>query len=281
MVTSSVRDALAERLRTSPKITTFARLDPDVRIAIDPDAVPLDLGAYSGIIEFSPGDQVAVARSGTPLLQLQEELKSHGHCLPLPDAVFPIPNTAALHDHIAFNFPQLGEALFGTWRDWILGATVLRADGTFAKSGSMAVKSVAGYDAHKLFIGARGTLAIIVEVILRTLPLSAYSPPISAVSPGMTDAPLWIQRTLRNDFEGAVEGASGRLIGRDDESCTLWARIEPDEMLPRFRGDWILRTGCGTGNLSLESRSQTEFMERAKTILDPEKKLNPGEMGVF
>jgi glycolate dehydrogenase FAD-binding subunit len=60
---------------------------------------------------------------------------------------------------------------YGTPRDLIIGITVVRADGTVAKSGGKVVKNVAGYDLGRLFTGSFGTLGLIVEAVFRLHPL--------------------------------------------------------------------------------------------------------------
>jgi len=60
---------------------------------------------------------------------------------------------------------------FGTIRDYVIGLRVALADGRLVRSGGKVVKNVAGYDLMKLFIGARGTLGVIVEVTFKLLPL--------------------------------------------------------------------------------------------------------------
>ena len=53
----------------------------------------------------------------------------------------------------------------------MIGATLVLADGTVARSGGHVIKNVAGYDLTKLVHGAYGTLAVIAEVVLRLHPL--------------------------------------------------------------------------------------------------------------
>ena len=60
---------------------------------------------------------------------------------------------------------------YGTPRDLVIGITVVRADGTVAKSGGKVVKNVAGYDLGKLFAGSYGTLGLITEAVFRLHPL--------------------------------------------------------------------------------------------------------------
>ncbi|MEI7771812.1 MAG: FAD-binding oxidoreductase, partial [Chloroflexales bacterium] len=63
---------------------------------------------------------------------------------------------------------------YGAPRDWTLGMRVALGDGRLVKSGARVVKNVAGYDAHKLHIGALGTLGVIVEATFKVAPLPAY-----------------------------------------------------------------------------------------------------------
>jgi glycolate oxidase FAD binding subunit len=62
---------------------------------------------------------------------------------------------------------------YGTPRDLVIGVTVVRADGTVARSGGKVVKNVAGYDLSKLFAGSYATLGLIVEATFRLHPVAA------------------------------------------------------------------------------------------------------------
>jgi glycolate oxidase FAD binding subunit len=55
-------------------------------------------------------------------------------------------------------------------RDQLIGISVVRADGTIAKAGGQVVKNVAGYDLMRLLCGSWGSLGLITELTLRTLP---------------------------------------------------------------------------------------------------------------
>lgn len=243
----------------------------------------LDLTPLSGIVELSVPDQVAVVRAGTPLAELQAELERYGQCLPYPDthtlgahlAGFP----GSVGGMVAMNLPHALSAQCGGPRDWVLGMTVVRSDGTIAKCGSKAVKNVAGYDVQKLIVGSRGTLVVIAEVILRLHPLRALPQPAVKAVRDYDGSPLWIQRTLRSDFERAVSGFD-KLYAADPASSTLWARVMPENTAPRFPGDWVIRSGCGSENMRTEDGTLGKLMARAKEMLDPRRKLNPGAMGV-
>jgi glycolate dehydrogenase FAD-binding subunit len=69
---------------------------------------------------------------------------------------------------------------YGTPRDLVIGVTVVRADGTIARSGGKVVKNVAGYDLGKLFAGSYGTLGLITEAVFRLHPLPAGTAYVTA-----------------------------------------------------------------------------------------------------
>jgi len=163
-------------------------------------------------------------------------------------------------------------------RDWVLGLTLVRADGTIAKCGSRVVKNVAGYDVQKLVIGARGTLGLVAEVVLRTFPLRALPAPVLETN-GAPDAleRAWIQRTLRSDFDKARAAVAGRPFCADAATSTLWTDAGPDEDLPRFPEDWVL----APGRSPLPEGPTRAWMRRAKAIFDPDGRLNPGAMGAW
>jgi FAD/FMN-containing dehydrogenase len=241
----------------------------------------------TGIIEFSPEDQVVEVYAGTVLGALQDALMQNGQCLPIVGWADGFSPSAFYHStvggEIALNLPHYLEAETGSWRDWILGMTVVLADGTVAKSGSHAVKSVAGYDVHRFMVGTRGSLGVIASVILRTTPLASLPAPSVVFMDDATEIlpePTgWIQRVLPADFERASMASRGYDGFDVPNSSTLWRTLPSGKTLPRYPGDWIMRSGCGPENIQVTDGAQVQLMKQAKLTFDPEKKLNPGEWG--
>jgi glycolate oxidase FAD binding subunit len=130
----------------------------------------LALDAVRGIVEYRPHDLVAVVLAGTPLTVLQEEFARHGQWLALDPPCAP---ASTLGGVLATNASGPHRFRYGTARDLVLGMQVAYAEGILARSGARVVKSVAGYDLHKLHVGALGTLGVIVEVAVRLHPLPA------------------------------------------------------------------------------------------------------------
>lgn len=230
----------------------------------------LDYTGFTGLSYYSPEDLVVTARAGTRISDLQSALSRHDQCLPIGSVPLANPDPT-LAEAIGFAFPHTGEAKFRSWREWILGMTVMLGDGTIAKSGSKVVKSVAGYDAHKLFIGSRGAFGVILEVTLRAFPGSAPS----VGTPVNCCRRPWVQRVLKTDFERARALADARVLASDGETATLWG--EGDEPIARYDHDWVVRGGPGEMEWA---QDEIPFLLRAKTLLDPDRRLNPGALGI-
>lgn len=286
------------QLRIREAVSRLIEIEAAYNQSSGPKETPTQIYLWrlTGVVEHCASDQVVVVRAGTRVRALQRELVRANQCLPMPledDGRICLGRgslTMSIADAIGLNLPHALEAQCGNWRDWILGMTVVLTDGTVVKSGSRAVKNVAGFDAHKLFVGARSTLGIIVEVTLKTFPLASLPPhegvsfcgePIRARERAqLRRKPLWIQRTQRSDFAAAVRAAGSSLLESDVASSTLWAEIPKERELPRFEGDHVIRKGCGEKNIQITDPTLARLMQQAKGIFDPTNKLNPGELGV-
>jgi glycolate oxidase len=75
--------------------------------------------------------------------------------------------------NVAENSGGLRGLKYGVTRDYIMGITVVMADGRIARFGNGCVKDVAGYSMKDVFIGSEGTLGIITEVLLKLVPKPA------------------------------------------------------------------------------------------------------------
>lgn len=218
-------------------------------------------------IRIEPADQVAEFEAGIPLSQVQANLLEKRQCLPWRS--YFTGDDPTLAGALSLALPHWGESEYGSWRDWVLGFSMVRADGAITKGGSSAMKNVAGYDLHRFLPGTRGSLGFIVTVIMRTAPLKCL-PPEGATIPAA--GPHFIQRVRRSDWETAAAG--GPLIA-DESSCTLVWGTQPK----RFDRDWIIRSGQSQGNLDPMQADTALFWDRLQSRIDPDHKWGDGHFG--
>jgi glycolate oxidase FAD binding subunit len=118
----------------------------------------------AGVREHSWQDLTATVGAGTTWSEMQRLLAQRGQRVAL-DPLWAEQGTVG--GVIATNDSGALRLKYGSLRDLVIGMTIVLADGTIARSGGRVVKNVAGYDLHKLMIGAFGTLAVVTEVTFR------------------------------------------------------------------------------------------------------------------
>ncbi len=113
-----------------------------------------------GISEYQPADLTVTVRAGTTLGDLSDELRAAGQFLPLDPFASPGHTVGGL---LASGWSGPLRQGYRHARDFVIGLTVARADGTLISSGGRVVKNVSGYDMHKLHLGVLGSLGVIVQ----------------------------------------------------------------------------------------------------------------------
>ncbi|MBM3344742.1 MAG: glycolate oxidase subunit GlcE [Betaproteobacteria bacterium] len=151
----------------------------------------LSTSAYRGIVDYEPTELVITARAGTPLAEIEAALKEKGQMLafepphfstraPSPPAPLPLAGEgrfvqtssgATLGGTIAAGLSGPRRPYAGAVRDLVLGIRMLDGNGIELRFGGRVMKNVAGYDVSRLMAGSLGTLGVILDVSLKTLPL--------------------------------------------------------------------------------------------------------------
>src|SRR6202023_2632051 len=100
-------------------------------------------------------DMTITVRAGITLAKLRELLRTENQRLPVD---VPQADRATLGGALAVNVSGPRRYGFGTFRDYVIGISVVNDEGHEVKAGGRVVKNVAGYDLWKLFVGSRGAL---------------------------------------------------------------------------------------------------------------------------
>lgn len=122
-----------------------------------------------GVVDHEPRDLTITVEAGMVLAALNEMLAGHAQRLSIDP---PHADRATLGGICAANDSGPLRYRYGTMRDLVVGMEVIGADGVRTRSGGRVVKNVAGYDMHRLHIGAFGSLGVITEMTFRLQPLA-------------------------------------------------------------------------------------------------------------
>jgi glycolate oxidase FAD binding subunit len=133
-----------------------------------PTTDTLDLRPYRGIIDYEPSELVITARCGTPLSEIESALAEHGQFLAFEPPAFN--GDPTIGGVLAAGLSGPRRMYAGAVRDFVLGTTLLNAQGELLRFGGRVMKNVAGFDVSRLLCGSLGILGIIAEVSLKVLP---------------------------------------------------------------------------------------------------------------
>lgn len=219
----------------------------------------------AGIVEWSPDDLVVTVKAGTPVEELNEELKTRNQQIAIPTAATGMGRLTAglpgtVGGLVAANLPTRWEAYVKGPRYWTLGMTLVRSSAEIVRCGSKVVKNVAGYDVQKLLVGSWGQLGVITDVTLRTMPAKTYDEePQDHAWDG--SPPFVIARTLPTDVDEFLKANDIQAAFADYTTGTVWAQC--DRVTTPPRDGWILSTN------ERSPRNNTDLAEKIKNVFDP------------
>lgn len=188
-------------------------------------------------ISIDPRTRTAQVQPGAFNAEVKAAAAEHGLWYPPDPSSFEI---CSIGGNIATNAGGLCCVKYGVTTDYVLGLTVVLADGRAVQLGGPRLKDVAGLDLTKLFIGSEGTLGVITEITLRLIP--AQRPPTTLVATfksldDSTDAVMSISSRMRpsmlefmdNPTINAVEDVTKMGLDRDAQALLVIQSDEPAE----------------------------------------------------
>ncbi|HHH13525.1 MAG TPA: glycolate oxidase subunit GlcE [Thiolapillus brandeum] len=226
---------------------------------------PLDVREHAGILDYQPDELFVRAAAGTPLQEVEAALAEAGQLLPFEPPAFG--DSATLGGTIACGLSGPARPWRGAARDFVLGCRMVNGRGELLRFGGEVIKNVAGYDLSRLQCGAFGTLGVLLELSIKTLPAPAAERTLAFELPlpgalerlhrwNRQPLPLtgaaWHDGILRLRLAGAeaaVEQAARRLGGEAEREEGYWQALKEhrllffDNPLPLWR--LSLPRGCG------------------------------------
>ncbi|KAJ3094845.1 hypothetical protein HDU96_001451 [Phlyctochytrium bullatum] len=184
--------------------------------------VVLDLSAMDRIVAIHPDDMDVVVEPGVGWMDLRDALEPHGLFFP------PDPGAAAcVGGMCGTNCSGTLAYRYGTMKDNVLSLRVVMADGTVVTTRRRAVKSSAGYDLTRLFVGSEGTLGVVTQATLRLRVLPTRTTVALAQFSHLASAAEAVQRLVRS-------GAPFHRLEILDEVCVRAVNLGIGEARKRF-----------------------------------------------
>ena len=161
----------------------------------------IHLGALARVLDHTPEDMTVTVEAGLTFAALQALLAERGQWLPIDP---PKSDTLTIGDLLNEDRSGPRRFAFGTVREHLLGLQVVLADGRVIRNGGKVVKNVAGYDLCKLFVGARGTLGVIVEATFKLRPLPEAERWVAARCGSLDGASSLVETVLNSELTPVV-----------------------------------------------------------------------------
>jgi glycolate oxidase len=193
-------------------------------------------------LNVDTANAVASAGAGVITAALDREANSHGLMYP------PDPGSVELctiGGNVACNSGGMRCLKYGTTADYVIGLTVVLADGRVLRLGGKLRKRASGYRLMQLFVGSEGTLGIVTEVIVKLLPLPRHRVTAMIAYESIEDAGAAVSRVLA---EGLLPAALEIL----DAASLLMLGDRLPANFPRASGAALIVEQDGTDEEAVE-----------------------------
>ncbi|UWR22662.1 FAD-binding protein [Sulfitobacter sp. S190] len=205
---------------------------------------PVSTDAMADITLYEPGAMTVVAQAGTPVAQIEKALAAENQRLAFEPMdhrhVLGTEGVPTIGGVMAANVSGPRRISVGAARDFLLGVRFVDGQGQIVKNGGRVMKNVTGYDLVKLMAGAHGTLGVLTEVSLKTLPRPETE--VTLVLHGLDDAAAVaaLARALGSPYE--ISGAA-----HDPQARETLLRVEGFEASVRYRAEALQALLAGDG----------------------------------
>ncbi|MDR2944815.1 MAG: FAD-binding protein [Methanosarcinales archaeon] len=206
----------------------------------------LDMSRMNQILNIDINNIQVTVEPGLVADKLNDALKPYGFFFP------PDPGSAAtctIGGQIANNASGMRCVKYGTTKNYVLDLEVVLADGTVIRTGSNCLKTSAGYDLSRLYVGSEGTLGIITKAVLKIAPLPKFRKLIMISFPSPENAGLSVSRV----FAAGVTPSACEIL--DKTSVTVLTKLDPDVIFPRD-GDVVLFEVDGSSENAVDESAE-------------------------
>ncbi|KAF1817632.1 D-lactate dehydrogenase [Eremomyces bilateralis CBS 781.70] len=238
----------------------------------------IDFKLMDRVIGVNKKDMDVVVQPGVDYMELNQTLAEQNLFFP-PD---PGPG-AKIGGMIAQGCSGTNAYRYGPMKEWVLGLTVVLADGTIIKTRHRPRKSSAGYDLTQLIVGSEGTLGIVTEASLK-LTSKPQNVRVAVVAfpsiPNAVDSAIKVVQEdlpvaaleLLDDFTMKAVNEAGYCEKQYAETATLFLKFSgySDRMVQEIIGkvmDIAKANNCSSFEISKTEREASDLWQARKTAL--------------
>ncbi|MDH7484688.1 MAG: FAD-linked oxidase C-terminal domain-containing protein [Anaerolineae bacterium] len=254
--------------------------------------IVLSLTRMNRILEIDRENMTATVQAGVVTADLQAEVEKLGLFYP-PD---PSSNRqSTIGGNVACNAGGPRCLKYGVTENYVLGLTVVLADGCILRTGGKAIKYVTGFNIDQLFVGSEGMLGIITEVILRLLARPPYARTALVHFPTLDDAGRSVQAVLtRGLVPAAMELLDETAIACIEEATHLGLPLDVEALLVvesdgadeqsvqreiEAIADICLRTGASRVDVARSEEERADLWRARRSVSPSLARKAPNKLG--
>jgi glycolate oxidase len=181
-------------------------------IPVQAGGIVVSFTRMNRVLEIDTKNSAVLVQAGKVTAELQAEVEKIGLFYP------PDPSSirhSTIGGNIACNAGGPRCLKYGVTGNYILGLTVVLADGRILKTGGKPIKDVTGYNLNALFTSSEGTLGLITEALLRLIARPRHAKTALAEFDSLANA----SRAVNAILEAGIVPASLELMDQTAIVC--------------------------------------------------------------
>ncbi len=254
--------------------------------------IVLSLTRMNRILEIDEENMTATVQAGVVTADLQAEVEKRGLLYPPDPASI---KQSTIGGNVACNAGGPRCLKYGVTGNYVLGLTVVLADGRTVRTGGKAIKYVTGFNMNQFFVGSEGALGIITEVILRLICKPPYARTALVHFPTMEDAGRSVHAVLtRGLVPAAMELLDETAIECIEEAMHLGLPLDVEALLVIESdgadeesvqreidaiADICLETGASRVDVARNGEEQDELWRARRSISPSLARKAPNKLG--
>lgn len=254
--------------------------------------IVLSLTRMNRILEIDEENMTVTVQAGVVTADLQAEVEKRGLLYPPDPASI---KQSTIGGNVACNAGGPRCLKYGVTGNYVLGLTVVLADGRTVRTGGKAIKYVTGFNMNQFFVGSEGALGIITEVILRLICKPPYARTALVHFPTMEDAGRSVHAVLtRGLVPAAMELLDETAIECIEEAMHLGLPLDVEALLVIESdgadeesvqreidaiADICLETGASRVDVARNGEEQDELWRARRSISPSLARKAPNKLG--